>query len=174
MPVIQCPINGCDYETTDVEAAVAAALLITHNVHTTGLQPTTNKQRPPKLDRPKITKGSSEETWNTFQTRWQMFRSGTQITAEEAVQHLFQCCEDSLGDEILQNHKDAVTGTEDNLMKVVKKLAVAPVAVSVRRSELLSIKQDHGENTRSFFATLVPTRLIAAVTHATEMSISLM
>ena len=70
MPVIQCPINGCDYETTDVEAAVAETLLIIHNnVHTTGLQPITNKQRPPKLDRPKITKGSSEETWNTFQTR---------------------------------------------------------------------------------------------------------
>ena len=84
----------------------------------------------------------------------QMFRSGTQITAEEAVQHLFQCCEDSLGDELLQSHKDAVTVTEDNLMKIVKKLPVAPMAVSVRRSELLSIKQDHGENTRSFFARI--------------------
>ena len=39
-------------------------------------------------------------------------------------------------------------------MKIVKRLAVAPVAVSVRRSELLSIKQDHRENTRSFFTRI--------------------
>ena len=75
MPAIGCPMDGCEYNTGDVEASIAAALLmVNNNVHvaTTALAtPTasTNKQKAPKIDRPSITKGSSEETWNAFLKR---------------------------------------------------------------------------------------------------------
>ena len=82
MPVIQCPVGDCTYETDDINAGVAAALLILHNnTHIAANQhaPAVVKQKPPKLDRPKVSKGSSEETWRAFQTRWTMFKDGTQF-----------------------------------------------------------------------------------------------
>ena len=153
MPVIQCPIEGCNYATTDVEASIAVALLTIHNnVHV--VSNNVAKQRPPKLERPMIAKESSEEVWNTFKTRWMMFKRGTHLSDEDTVQQLFQCCEEELGDAILKSHAAAVSGTEEQLLTAIKQLAVIPVAISVRRSELLSIRQDHGENARSFVARL--------------------
>ena len=153
MPVIDCPIDGCNYNTGDVEANIAVALLTIHNnVHVAGNSAT--KQRPPKLDRPSIGKESSEEVWNTFKTRWQMFKRGTHLSADDTVQQLFQCCEEDLGDAILKSYATAVSGTEQQLLEAIKQLAVIPVAISVKRTELLSLQQDRGENGRSFMARL--------------------
>ena len=156
MPAIGCPMDECEYNTGDVEASITEALLMVHNnvhVATTALATaSTNKQKAPKIDRPTMPKGSSEETWNTFLKRWDMFKPGTALDAGESVQQLFQCCEGELGDEILESYPNAVSGAEDTLVKVIKTIAVIPVAVSIWRSELLSIKQDHGESSRSFFA----------------------
>ena len=141
MPAIQCPVATCNYSTGDVEPATAAALLILHNHdHTAAPVATNNKQRAPKLERPRITRGSSEEAWDAFTTRWIMFKRGTTLTADEKVQHLFQCCEEELGDAILKGHPTAVSGSEDDLLSVVKKLAVIPVAKSARRLDLLATK----------------------------------
>ena len=157
MPIIQCPIPDCTYVTEDVEAAIAAALLMVHNnMHTATMGAAQNrgKQKAPKIERPHVTKDSSEETWNAFLARWQMFKRGTNLTLVETVQHLFQCCGDELGNDILRSHPNAVSGTEDQLMTEIKRLAVIPVAISVRRSDLLSIRQDHSESVRSFFARI--------------------
>ena len=115
MPVIRCPIADCEYATDDVEPAIAAALLVIHNnvyVSTTPAATTNNQQRAPKIERPRISSGSSEETWNSFTTHWSMFTRGTTLTADERVQHLFQCCDEELGDTILCGHPTAVLGTE--------------------------------------------------------------
>ena len=157
MPVIRCPIADCEYATDDVEPAIAAALLVIHNnvhVSTTPAATTNNQQRAPKIERPRISSGSSEETWNSFTTRWSMFIRGTTLTVDERVQHLFQCCDEELRDAILRGHPTAVSGTEDALRNVMKLFAVIPVAVGVRRTELLATKQDHGENIRTFFARI--------------------
>ena len=50
---------------------------------------------------------------------------------------------------MLKGHPTAVWGTKDDLLAVIKQLAVIPVSICVRRAELLSIKQDYGENVRS-------------------------
>lgn len=155
MPVIQCPIAECPYRTEDVDAAIAAALLVIHNnVHVSA--PTNanaaTRQRAPKIERPKLSAGSSEETWNTFITRWSMFKRSTALAAAESVQQLFHCCDEDLGDALLKGHPDAVAGNEANLLSKIKKLAVIPVAICVRRAELLTTKQDHGENARAFYS----------------------
>jgi hypothetical protein len=158
MPVIRCPIDDCDYATADVDTAVAAALLMIHNnVHviTPAVpQRAVTRQSAPKIERPKISLGSSAEVWNAFNTRWTMFKRSTTLSTEELVHHLFQCCEEDLGDAILRAHPSSVTGTEVDLLAVIKQMAVIPVAICVRRSEMLSTKQDHGESTRIFSAKL--------------------
>ena len=67
-----------------------------------------------------------------------MFTLGTVLNGVESVQQLFQCCDCELGDEILQSYPNAVTSTEHALL-----------------TELLSIKQDHAETTRSFLVKLL-------------------
>lgn len=160
MPVIKCPVAGCTYETPDVDAAVIAQLLNLHKVAhpepaaVPVVAPREAKQRAPKIEPPKISEGSSEETWNSWHTRWMMFKRGTILSEDEKVQQLFQCCDQSLGDAVLQGHPDAVEGNEDVLLAVIKKLAVTPVPRVVRRNDLLNLKQDHGEKTRSFVARI--------------------
>ena len=156
MPVYNCPVPNCTFATEDVADAVAAALLVLHNnAHTTRTPaPAHHKKKAPQLDRPRIASGSTEETWNTFSTRWTMFKNGHELTDMEKVQHLFQCCDEELGDIIIKGHPNAPSGTEVELLAIVKKLAVIPVAISVRRSDLLSTKQAHGETGRSYHARL--------------------
>ena len=157
MPIIQCPITDCQYATEDVEPAVAAVLLTIHNnthVVVAGTAPTAPKKRAPPIDRPRISKGCNEVSWNAFQTRWTLFKRGSDLTPDEKIQHLFQCCDEDLGNDILKGHPQAVSGTEGQLLTIIKQLAVTPVAVSVRRSELLSLKQDHSEGILSFFARI--------------------
>ena len=121
MSAIACPITGCTYVTGDVDVAVAAALLTLHNnAHSV---PTTNKQKPPKIDRPKVSKGSSEETWTASQTWWKMFKDGTDGSNPEIVQHLFQCCDEDLGDGILKSHPTTMDGSEQDLLYAIKRLA---------------------------------------------------
>ena len=73
----------------------------------------------------------------------------------EITQQLFGCCHEDLGNDILRgSNLDIATTTEDTLLALIKKLAVIPVAVSVRRSDLLSMKQREGENARSFYARI--------------------
>jgi hypothetical protein len=150
-------MEGCEFKTDDVEGSVAAVMLTIHNnVHiakpTPGTSDVAARHRAPKIERPKISTGSSEETWNTFVKLWTMFQRSTGLTGAESVEQLFHCCDEDLGDSILKGHPDAVTGTEDNMLNVIKQMAVIHVAISVRRADLLATKQDHGENARAFYA----------------------
>ena len=155
MPDIRCPIADCTYSTGEVEVAIAAALITVHgNTHVAHAPApaNTNPQRAPKIDRPKISCGSSEETWNAFLTRWGMFKRGTTLAAGETVHQLFQCCDEDLGDTILKGIPNSVSGTEDDLLTAMKQMAVVPVAGCVRRADLMTCKQDHGESIRAYYA----------------------
>jgi len=157
MPSIDCPIASCSYSTGDVEPAIAAALLTVHNnVHIGAAAPAAaTKQKAPKLTRPTISGGSSEEIWNSFQARWNLFRNGTQLTPNEVTQQLFQCCDDPLGNDLIRGNPNIVMDSDEReLLKAIKRLAVIPVAISVRRSDLLSIRQCDGESIRTFFARI--------------------
>eukprot|EP00111_Clytia_hemisphaerica_P011054 TCONS_00032366-protein len=155
MPSYACPIAGCDYNTDDVAPEVAASLLTVHNnAHVGAAAPHNAKQKAPKLLRPSISSESTEETWNAFKARWTLFKRGTQLTPQDVTQQLFQCCDEALGNNLLRGDPNIVSKTEDEVLKAIKHLAVIPVAISVRRSDLLSVNQCDGESVRSFFARI--------------------
>jgi len=156
MPSHACPIVDCDYSTGDVDPAVAAALLIVHNnTHVGAAAPQhTAKQKAPKLSRPSISSESSEETWNAFKARWTLFKRGTQLTPHDVTQQLFQCCDETFGNNLLRGDPNVISKSEDEVLIAIKRLAVIPVAISVRRSDLLAVRQCDGESVRSFFARI--------------------
>ena len=53
-----------------------------------------NRQKPPKLIRPSITKGLSEEEWNTVSKKWDIFKQGTTIPPGQLSTQLWQCCDE--------------------------------------------------------------------------------
>ena len=60
--------------------------------------------------------------------------------------------------------RDIGTMDETSLLSAIKKLAVISVAANVRRAELLSLKQDHGQFIKSFAAQVKGNAQICAFT----------
>ena len=66
----------------------------------------------------------------------------------------FNVVMEDLSEDILRCNKECTSGTEKQLLVAIKNLAVIPVAITVRRSELLSMKQNDKESVRSLFARI--------------------
>ena len=153
MPTITCPLDGCRYTTDDTEAVLAAAQLNLHALsHTQRSTTGTTKQKPPKINRPRICKDTSEEDWNTFLKKWELFKKGTDIPHTQLTTQLWQCCETELEADLFKDIPDIYSTSETELLEGIKKLSVISIAASVRRTELLSLQQDHGQPIRSFAA----------------------
>ena len=107
MPDIQCPVNGCDYRTGDVDSAIVAALL---NAHTAGAhslnQPIRQHKQPPKVDRPHITDTIGEEVWNAFKQDWTMFTRANDIAVAGQPIQLFSCCDSALKAKLTSSCQD--------------------------------------------------------------------
>ena len=128
----KCSYPGCDYETGEIaDINLLIEVLKIHGTsHSapTAAQAGTTRQKAPKIERPKISSGSSEETWNSFLARWSMFKRGTTLNADETAQQLFQCCDEHLGNAILRTNPDITQRDEATLLALIKALAVIPVA----------------------------------------------
>ena len=125
------------------------ALLNTHALHHT---PSAAASQPagPKLDRPSVSMGITLEEWNIFHRRWNVFQSGSRIADDAAAPHIFQCADGVVGDALLKVDSDITTRPPDELLEMMKTLAVIPVATGVLRAELLNMKQKRDEPYRSF------------------------
>ena len=155
MPAIKCPFPNCEYITGDVDNTLAATLLNIHALTHTATPPPatdTTRQRPPKLDRPKISRGTSEEEWRTFTKKWNLFKLATTIPANQVTTHLWQCCDRDLEADLFREVPDIAASTEGDLLEAIKRLGVISVAACVRKAEVLSLRQDHGQPIRSYAA----------------------
>jgi hypothetical protein len=103
MVVVTCSVPDCEFQTDDVSEQLAIALLTNHGLahQTPSPAPATNPApvpRGPKLERPKVDVGITDEQWNIFLRRWEVFRTGSGIDDESAPSQLFQCAGADLGD----------------------------------------------------------------------------
>ena len=152
---LKCQIDECPFVASDEDKDIMLALFGSHQrnheLQTTSVTaPRIDTSRVPKSERPKIAAGGSEQTWNTFVTRWNNYKRTSSIQASILTGELFECCSIELGDDIIRQNKALLEGTEDGLLTAIKRLAVIPVAKTVRRSEVLQMRQDNGEGARSF------------------------
>ena len=104
MPIVRCPFAGCDYATGDVEPAVGGPLLMIHGyTHMpvqapppgggAGPRPDTVK---PKVEKPTITAGASNDEWTNFQRDWSTYKSICGLPANQVNKHLLDCCQEDL------------------------------------------------------------------------------
>ena len=160
MPSVDCPFTGCTYNTGENDAAILVELLKIHTLdkHPAPVQnqpPTIgNLQKPPKLARPSIAKGLTEEEWNTVERKWEIFKSSTNIPPTQLSTQLWQCCTEELTSELFRDVPNISSISETDLIASIKQLAVLSVAACVRKTELFSLKQDRGQPIRSFAANV--------------------
>ena len=153
---ISCQYPGCDYLAENDSEAIAIALLSSHNnVH---LQPASTTVRshnkPPPITRPEIRQDISAEEWYSVQEEWRRYKRITNLPEPDIADQLFQCCERSLARLLLKENPSVIEEGEKALIEAIKKMAVLQVAISVRRTKLLSTKQEHGQKFRDFFANV--------------------
>ena len=89
-------------------------------------------------------------------TLWKTFKSSNKIrvgSAEEVYQ-LYECCEKNLQKLLIRENPDILERPESEALEAIKRFAVNKVAISVRRTCLLSMKQQHGETFREYYANV--------------------
>ena len=157
MTRLQCGFTGCTYVSESESEQVALLQFQSHmasHQQTQQARVATTKQKLPPIERPKLKQDINEEEWNTFYQEWKRFRRCTDIPVGQESDQLFDCCEKSLGRLLLREDPDIIEAGEEALLDAMKKMAVIKIATSVRRTKLLSLKQDHGQNIREFYANV--------------------
>ena len=150
MVIVACPSPGCTYQTEDLPAEVIVSLLNIHALEHS--RPQIHASKGPKLDRPIIDVGVDEETWNSFVRRWETFKLGSDISDNSAPTQLFQCASEALGDLLLKSDPKLTTRPTQDVLMIMRSLAVIPVARGVSRAELSQMNQSSDEPIRTFAA----------------------
>lgn len=156
---LKCEMQGCTFIATNDDKDLMLAAFGSHQknhdiqTNTAIAAPQRNEMsRAQRTERPKIQKGGSEETWNTFFTRWNNYKKTSGIPESVATGELFECCSLELGDDIIRENPQLLEGAEKDLLAAIKRHAIIPVAKTVRRSDVLQMRQDHDEGVRAFYA----------------------
>ena len=87
-----------------------------------------------------------------FLRRWEAFRIGSGISDETASMQLFNCATEQLGDLVLKADPNIHNRDIETVRSVMKALAVIPIAIGVRRAELMQLRQEPDELFRTFAA----------------------
>ena len=155
MPVVGCPIEGCEYETPDVDAVVAAALITTHATVHKSASPDAATARVEKVKRPNISSAGATEDWQYFKSRWNDYVRATKLTGTDKVIQLLECCDDQLRKDLTRTANGTLAEkTEDEVLTAMRSLAVREENTMVARVTLQNMRQDRDEPIRAYGARL--------------------
>ena len=147
---IECQVTGCDYVAEHASEGVAIALLTSHGQN----HKKSGKQKAPHIERPELKQDISIEEWQVFENDWSRFEKYIDIEDGDLADQLFQCCVKPLRKLLIKENPNIIDEGVPALLDAMKRMAVLHVATSVRRANLLSTKQEHGQTFRQFFANV--------------------
>ena len=163
MPQIACQFTGCEYIAENDSVEIAIALLNSHNsIHLQMPSRGPDLLKTPKVDRPELNQDISDEDWESFAEEWNRFKRSwyrNDMTQRTVVDQLVECCQQDLRRLLIKEDPTILNDTEDNVLTAMRKMAVIPIAASVRRTKLITTQQDHGQTFREYYAN---TRAAAA------------
>ena len=155
MAEIPCQYPGCEFKAENASEAIALAMFQSHLMsHSQAATAPAHSQRLPAIPRPEVKQDISEEDWTSFVAEWGNFKRCTGIADNQVTDQLYQCCEKSLARLLIREEPRIVSQGETELLAAIKRLAVIKIATSVRRTNLISMKQSHGESFREFYANV--------------------
>ena len=154
MPRLQCPFNGCNHATENDSENLAIALfnahVSTHTVTNANNVQRVGSSKSEKIVRPRLSQGMPEEGWNSFIVQWKIYKSSAALNDDESKLQLIYCCEQDLLEHVLRSDPDITGKAEPDQLATIRKLCVIPVAMGVRRSDVLNLAQYSAELSRSF------------------------
>ena len=152
MAAVRCPFPGCTYSTPEgMEPAVTAVILSTHALsHSAGAV----KAKPAPIKQPDITSGGTTENWSYFVTRWKAYSGAVQLSGQDVIIQLLECCYSKLRRDITRNAVGLEDMTEEGLLEAMRSLAVREENPKVARVALSRMVQDREEPVRAFAARL--------------------
>ena len=118
---VPCTIQGCEYSTGDTEPIIAASLLQIHAI-THSKQTSITK---PKITPPEIPMGCTTETFKYLKSRWESYKTMTELPENQHAQYLLNSCEVDLRRALYRVHQDNLsTLSEKELLSAIETLAV--------------------------------------------------
>lgn len=157
MPSLQCPVEGCDWQSQDLDAGFAAALTAALQIHDKTAHATQALPAPHKLklDSPTISSGCDPDQWSAFTRQWDMYKVGMAIADNVRPTALFYCCDQDLRTDIMRDIRgDVANMAEQDLLAAIKRLAVKDESILVHRIKLGKMTQPPGTGIRTFLASL--------------------
>ena len=95
-----------------METCVALMQLHQTNVHESGGA----RQRPPKMPRPELAQDITEEDWQVFIKRWELFCRGTSLAPQQISAQLLACCEPTLHTALLREDPGIADKSEKDIL----------------------------------------------------------
>ena len=167
MAGIPCSAPACGYNTdsqvppdTGLQDKIALLQIHKDTVHATPVQPHSTPHvaatHRAKLDLPKLSAGSSQESWELFLRSWELYKTGMNIPNTQATVYLFNCLDQDLRDDIMRANPSTQIDmmSEADLMVSVKSLAIKMESKLVHRIRMGQSLQPPGHSIRNFHATL--------------------
>ena len=157
MPIIQCPIEGCEYETPDVEPVIAAALITTHATSHRTPSRSTQTPRVERVKRPNVSSAGTTEDWKYFKSRWNDYVKATRLEGTDSIIQLLECCDDQLRKAIRKDLTRNAGGTltemtEHEVFEAMRRLSIREENTMVAGMTLHDMRQDRDEPIRAYGA----------------------
>ena len=157
---IECPVDGCNWKSQELEPALATILNQQLTMHDKAAHSQPAPAQQPhhpylKLKSPTISSGCTPDQWSVFSRQWVMYKTGMNIAAHLTSTALFYCCHEDLQADIMRDlQSDVATMPERELLAAIKRLAVKDESTLVHRITLSKMTQAPGTGIRTFLANL--------------------
>ena len=142
MPDLPCSYPECRYSTGELATNAAAAALNNHTAMHAHMQSAIAPAKVEKVPRPTITTNFTTEQWTYFLSRWNAYKSATQIKGQELITQLLACCSAPLRYDLYRTCGTQINDNEENIITAIRKLAVQEENIMVARVTLSKIRQD--------------------------------
>merc|ERR1711867_115875 len=167
MAGIPCAHQGCTYNTdtqvppdSDIPSKVTLLQLHYMDAHPIAAVPQAAPVHHPtqkvKLEPPKLSAGSDQETWELFLRSWTLYKTGMNMGDTQSSVYLFNCLEQDLRDDVLRANPSTQISdmSEADLTAAIKTLAVKVESKLVHRIRMGQSTQTPGHSIRNFYAVL--------------------
>lgn len=151
---LQCEAPDCQEVKRADDIATCVALMQLHqkNVHDSATA--AHLQKAPPLNRPELRQGVTDEDWEAFSRRWDLFRHSMTLAPRQIAAQLLACCEPELEIALFREDPFISAKSETEILAAMKRLAVLSVALCARRTALMNTAQEPGERVRPYVARL--------------------
>jgi hypothetical protein len=160
-----CSVLGCAYKTPAIAGMTPAMILEFLKLHVeaghrepTGApssQPAGHRLKAAAPPRPEADEEMTEGDWQHFTDKWGRYKRVCMPDADDTAlrDNLVFCCSKQLGDSLWRNGQDSC-GTEEEMLKAMKDLAVRKQNRLVTVFQFQQMKQNPGETAGAYTARL--------------------